>query len=103
MNNASEYITGDDMMALLIGQGGSKAATYALSDTSDDAVRARFAELVEDGEIVGSERDCLVPTILFMISDLRALIGMGLIYDRGRSGDYMYLTDAGAAFVKAHR
>lgn len=97
----SNYITGDDMVTMLIGQGGSEAATYVLSDTSDDAVRARFAELVTDGEISAhTSRDGIIERILFMDSDYRALTDMGLIYDRGRTQDH-YLTDAGAAFIAA--
>lgn len=103
MTNEADYIIGDDMVSLLTSQGGSEAATYALSDDSMDATRARFAELIIDRDIPGVERDCLVPVILLMSCDVRNLIAAGLIYDRGRSADYMYLTDDGAAFARSVR
>ena len=101
MSSESDYITGDDMAALLIGQGGSEAATYALSDDSHGATRARFAELIADGHVRARERDAIVLVLLLMPCDVRNLLSMGLLYDRGNSADYLYLTDDGAAFAAA--
>lgn len=93
-NDASDYITGDDMVALLVGQGGSEEATFAPDDMSRDALIARNREIFSRRP----ERGALIEYYDISLNDHRELEMLGLIaVYHYAPGQYYSLTDAGAA------
>lgn len=103
MNNASDYITGDDMMAYLVGgiDADSEAATYAPGDMSREAVIVRDAAAFIDAT---PERGALIGMGVVPIWDARSLEALGLITFRHFAPGQTYmLTDAGAALARALR
>ena len=103
MNNASDYLTGDDMMAHLVNgiHAESEAATFAPDDMSREAVIARDAAAFIDA---APERGALIGMGAVPIWDARSLEALGLIAFRYFAPGQTYmLTDAGAALAKALR
>lgn len=99
MNNASNYLTGDDMIAHLIAgiDGGSEGATYAVTDTSREALVARNREVFA---AVSPVRGALIDSNDFFGHDARALEHSGLITVHYASRFLTYaLTDTGAALA----
>jgi len=93
-NDASDYITGDNMIALLIGEGGSEGATFAPGDMSRDALIARNREIFARCP----ERGALIEYYDISLNDHRDLEMLGLIAEYHHTpGQYYSLTDAGAA------
>lgn len=100
MNNASDYLTGDDMIAYLI-DGSSEAATYAPDDFSREAVIARDADAFLDA---APERGALIGMGRVPLWDARRLEALGLITFRHFAPGQTYmLTDTGAALAAALR
>lgn len=90
----SDYITGDEMIELLIAEGGDEGATYDLLDESHAALVARNRdELVRLTPRFGAVVHCY-------IDNERAFERAGLIRWVNR---YYVLTPAGADLVRALR
>lgn len=103
MNNASDHLTGDDMIAYLIAgiDADSEAAAYAPGDTSREAVIARDAAAFIDAAPV---RGALIGMGAVPIWDARALEALGLItYRYFAPGQTYMLTDRGAALAASLR
>lgn len=103
MNNASDYLTGDDMIAYLIDgiDGASEGATYAITDTSREALVARNHELFAT---VAPVRGTLIYSNSFYGYDARDLELAGLIVVNYACPFLAYmLTDTGAALVASLR
>lgn len=99
MNNASDYLTGDDMIAYLIDgiDGAAEGATYAVTDTSREALVARNHEVFAT---VNPVRGALIDSNDFFGHDARALEHDGLIVVHYASRFLTYaLTDTGAALA----
>lgn len=95
MNSASDYLTGDDMIAHLLGgiDGASEGATYAVSDVSHEALVARNREVF--ASVAG--RGALIDANAFFGYDARDLERAGLIVVSYASRHLTYaITDAGA-------
>ena len=103
MNNASDYLTGDDMMAYLIDgiDGASEGATYAPTDTSREALVARNREVFAAAAPV---RGTLIDANAFYGYDARDLERSGLIAV-SHTGHHLryYLTDTGADVARTAR
>lgn len=103
MNNASDYLTGDDMIAYLIDgiDGGSEGATYAVTDTSHDALVARNREVFA---AIHPVRGALIDSNDFFGHDARSLEHAGIVVVNHASRFLAYaLTDTGAALAAAVR
>lgn len=99
MNNET-HIAGDDMIALLLSEGGSEAATFAPDDISRDALIARNREIFTRCP----KRDAVIDYYDISMNDHRELEMLGLIRHYPYSpGQYYSLTDAGAALGQALR
>lgn len=99
MNNASDYITGDDMIALLLTEGGDEGPTFDPADRSRDAVIARNRDLFSRP---GMARDAVVDYYDVCLLDHDALLSLGLIrLNHACPGQSYLLTDAGAALAAA--
>lgn len=99
MNNASDYLTGDNMIAYLIDgiDGASEGATYAPTDLSHDALVARNREIFAATNPV---RGALIDSNAFFGYDARDLERAGLIVVNHASRFLTYaLTDTGAALA----
>lgn len=99
MNNASNYLTGDDMMAYLIDgiDGASQGATYAPDDYSRDALVARNHEILAATNPV---RGALIDSNAIFGNDARHLEALGLITVHHAARFLTYaLTDDGAALA----
>ena len=102
-NDASDYLTGDDMIEHLIAgmDGASEGATYAPDDTTREALIARNRELLAG---VAPVRGALIDSNAFYGGDARALELGGLIATYYGPGNLRYyLTDTGAAVAAAVR
>lgn len=96
MNNASEYLTGDDMIAFLTASidDASEAATYSPADNSREALIARNRAAFTRRP----ERGALVDYYDISLGDHRGLEALGLIaVFHAAPGQWYSLTDAGAA------
>jgi hypothetical protein len=99
MNNASDYLTGDDMISYLIDgiDGASEGATYATTDTSREALVARNREVFFN---VNPVRGALIDSNAFYGYDARSFELAGLITVHRASRFLTYaLTDTGAALA----
>lgn len=103
MNNASDYLTGDDMIAYLIDgiDDGSEGATYAHDDYSRDALVARNGEMFAS---VAPVRGALIDSNAIYGNDSRHLEALGLIVVNHANRFLAYaLTDTGAALAASCR
>lgn len=101
MNNASNYITGDDMIDLLIAEGGNEGATYDHADKSIPALVARNADTFNRPGMV---RDSVIDYYGMITSDISALERHGFIrLNHARPGQSYLLTDLGAAMANSLR
>lgn len=99
MNNESNYLTGDDMIAYLIDgiDGASEGATYAPTDTSREALVARNREALT---AIAPVRGALIDSNAIFGMDARDLERAGLITVHYPSRFLAYaLTDTGAALA----
>jgi hypothetical protein len=103
MNNASDYLTGDNMIAYLIDgmDGASEGTTYAHDDYSRDALVARNHEILSETNPV---RGALIDSNAIYGNDARHLELAGLITVHYASRFLAYaLTDDGAALAASLR
>lgn len=103
MNNASDYLTGDDMIAYLIDgiDGASEGATYAITDTSHEALVARNHEILTT---TGPVRGALIDSNAIFGNDARDMERAGLIVVNHASRFLTYaLTDTGAELAASLR
>lgn len=102
MNNTSDYLTGDDMIAYLIDgiDGASEGATYDPTDISREALVARNREVFA---AVAPVRGALIDANALFGYDARDLERAGLI--RVAPGRHLVygLTDTGAALTASVR
>jgi hypothetical protein len=97
MNNASDYITGDDMIALLIAEGGDEAPTYDPADKSIPALVARNAETFIRP---GMARDAVIGYYDISIGDHDPLERHGFIrLNHAAPGQSFLCTDLGAVLA----
>lgn len=97
MNNASDYITGDDMIALLIAEGGDEGATYDHADKSIPALVARNADTFGRPGMV---RDAVIGYYDLITSDIDHLEHHGFIRVNHAGSSLNFLcTDLGAALA----
>lgn len=100
---SNDYLTGNDMIAYLIAgiDGASEGSTYAVTDTSREALVARNREVFAS---VAPARGAVIDSNDFFGHDARDLEHEGLI-EVNHSGRFLSyrLTDTGAALATSVR